>query len=138
MAAFGDVIAAGSEHLQVATRGMQAYRAHTLCQPHKARQAIRDAYEGRIAPITGFFMGFPTVLTARVVAQLGADFVWVDWEHASCGVETMTDVRKHGPCPWWSLLMLSSRWCTPSSTSARGGPCPLSGRWRRGGLRERG
>lgn len=87
-----DVAAAGTEHLQVAANGMAAYRAPSLSQPHKARQAIRDAYEGKIAPLIGFFFAFPTVLTARVIAQIHADWVFIDWEHSSCGVETMTDV----------------------------------------------
>lgn len=26
------------------------------------------------------------------MAQLGADIIWIDWEHSSCGVETMTTV----------------------------------------------
>ncbi|EFW19032.1 hypothetical protein D8B26_007220 [Coccidioides posadasii str. Silveira] len=84
--------AVGSEHKEVSVRGMQAYRAPSLLQPHRARQALRDAYEGKIGPLLGFYLAFPTVPTARIAAQLGADFVWVDWEHSSCGVETMTSV----------------------------------------------
>ncbi|KAK8023359.1 5-keto-4-deoxy-D-glucarate aldolase [Apiospora marii] len=87
-----DVVAAGTEHLQVATKGMAAYRAPCLSQPHKARQAIRDAYAGKIAPLIGFFFAFPTLPTARVIAQLHADWVFIDWEHSSCDVETMTNV----------------------------------------------
>lgn len=87
--------ATGSEHLEVGTKGMQAYRAPSLSQPHKARQALQDAYEGRIGPLIGFYLAFPTVPSARVAAQLGADFVWVDWEHSSLGVETMTNVSKN-------------------------------------------
>jgi hypothetical protein len=86
--------ATGSEHMEVNAKGMQAYRAPSLLQPHKARQALQDAYEGRIGPLIGFYLALPTVPTARVAAQLGADFVWVDWEHSSCGVETMTNVSK--------------------------------------------
>ena len=82
----------GSEYKEVAEKGMAAYRAPSLLQPHKARQAIRDAYEGKIKPLMGYYCGIPTVPTARVIALLGADVVWVDWEHASCGVETMTNV----------------------------------------------
>ncbi|OQE47451.1 hypothetical protein PENCOP_c001G05743 [Penicillium coprophilum] len=84
--------ATGSEHLEVSTRGMQAYRAPSLLQPHKARQALLDAYEGRIGPLIGFYLALPTVPTARIAAQLGLDFVWVDWEHSPCGIETMTNV----------------------------------------------
>ena len=86
------VVDAGTEHLHVGTKGMAAYRAPSLSQPHKARQAIRDAYEGRIPPLIGFFYAFPTVVTARVIAQLHADWLFVDWEHSCCGVETMTEV----------------------------------------------
>ena len=83
----------GPEYLQVATKGMAAYRAPSLTQPHRARQAIRDAYEGKINPLIGYYCGISSVPTARVMAQLGADVVWIDWEHSSCGVETMTTVR---------------------------------------------
>lgn len=82
-----------TEYLQVATKGMAAYRAPSLTQPHRARQAIRDAYEGKTNPLIGYYCGISTVPTARVMAQLGADVVWIDWEHSSCGVETMTTVR---------------------------------------------
>ncbi|KAF2146410.1 uncharacterized protein K452DRAFT_305344 [Aplosporella prunicola CBS 121167] len=82
----------GSEYKDVSAKGMAAYRAPSLLQPHKARQALRDAHEGKISPLIGYYCGIPAVSTARVMAQLGADFVWVDWEHASCGVETMTTI----------------------------------------------
>ena len=82
----------GFEHKEVAAKGMAAYRAPSLFQPHKARQALRDAYDGKINPLIGFYCGVSSVPTARIMAQLGADIVWVDWEHSSCGVETMTSV----------------------------------------------
>lgn len=74
------------------TIGMAAYRAPNLVQPHKARQAIADAHAGRIPPLIGIFcaLGSPQINT--IVAQLGFDFVWVEWEHASMSVETMTKV----------------------------------------------
>ncbi|KAL9014699.1 MAG: hypothetical protein Q9173_000648 [Seirophora scorigena] len=78
-----------TEHLEVATKGMAAYRAPSLTQPHKARRAIRDAYEGKINPLIGYFCGVGSLLTARVMVQMGADVIWVDWEHAAMGVETM-------------------------------------------------
>jgi 2-keto-3-deoxy-L-rhamnonate aldolase RhmA len=87
--------AKGSEYTEVSTKGMQAYRAPSLLQPHKARQALRDAYEGRIGPLIGTYLAFPTVPYARIASQLGADFVWVDWEHSPCDVETMTNVSIH-------------------------------------------
>ncbi len=83
----------GSEYQEVAEKGMAAYRAPSLTQPHKARQALRDAYEGKITSLIGYYCGICTVPTARVIAQLGADVVWIDWEHSACGVETMTTVR---------------------------------------------
>jgi len=41
----------GSEYQEVAEKGMAAYRAPSLTQPHKARRAIRDTYEGKIKPL---------------------------------------------------------------------------------------
>lgn len=82
----------GFEHEEVATKGMAAYRAPSLFQPHKARQALRDAYDGKINPLIGFYCGICTVPSSRIMAQLGADIIWIDWEHSSCGVETMTTV----------------------------------------------
>ncbi|KAL8788422.1 MAG: hypothetical protein Q9195_007301 [Heterodermia aff. obscurata] len=81
-----------AEYLEVATKGMAAYRVPSLTQPHKARQAIRDAYEGKINPLIGYYCGVSSIPTARVMAQMGADVVWVDWEHSACGVETMTAI----------------------------------------------
>ena len=77
--------------------GMTAYRSTSLFQPHRARQAIRDAHQGKIAPLMGMYLGVSTVPTARFVAPLGYDVVWVDWEHSSCGVETMTTVSDLPP-----------------------------------------
>jgi 4-hydroxy-2-oxoheptanedioate aldolase len=76
-------------------QGMAAYRAPPLLQPHRARDAIRDAHHGRIPPLTGFYCGVSCPPLAKVVAQLGYDLVWIDWEHSSCNVETMTQVYIH-------------------------------------------
>ena len=76
-----------------AGKGMAAYRATSLFQPHHTREAIRDAHEGKIAPLLGLYLALSSVPTARFVAPLGFDAVWIDWEHSSCGVETMTTVR---------------------------------------------
>ena len=70
--------------------GMKAYRAPSLFQPHRARQAIRDAHEGKIPPLIGFYFGLSSVPLARHVAPFGFDVAWVDWEHSSCNTETMT------------------------------------------------
>jgi 4-hydroxy-2-oxoheptanedioate aldolase len=79
-------------------QGMAAYRAPSLLQPHRARQAIRDAHTGKIPPLTRFFCGVSSPAIAKVVAQMGYDLVWVDWEHSSCNTETMNQVgfnRQH-------------------------------------------
>ncbi|KAL1967154.1 hypothetical protein VTN77DRAFT_3445 [Rasamsonia byssochlamydoides] len=70
--------------------GMQLYRAPSLFQPHRARQALRDAHEGKIPPLYGFYLGLSSVELSRLVAPLGFDVVWIDWEHTSCNVEAMT------------------------------------------------
>ncbi len=72
---------------------MAAYRAPSLFQPHRVRQAIRDAHEGKIPPMFGLYLGLSSVVNARFLAPLGFDAFWIDWEHSSCNVETMTDVR---------------------------------------------
>ena len=76
-----------------AGKRMAAYRAASLFQPHHVREAIRDAHEGKIPPLIGLYLGLSTVPTARFTASLGFDAIWIDWEHSSCGVETMTTVR---------------------------------------------
>jgi 4-hydroxy-2-oxoheptanedioate aldolase len=77
--------------------GMLAYAAPSLFQPHRARQAIRDAYEGKIPPLLGYYAGLSSVPITRFLAPMGFDMVWIDWEHTSCNVETMTTV-----CIWLS------------------------------------
>lgn len=79
-------------HMLYASEGMVAYRASSLLQPHKARQAIVDAHAGRIPPLIGIFCAFASPQLNKVVSQLGFDFVWVEWEHASMSVETTTQV----------------------------------------------
>jgi 4-hydroxy-2-oxoheptanedioate aldolase len=75
---------------KVTTGGMEAYAAPSLFQPHNARQAIRDAYEGRRPPLLGYYAGLSSVVATRWLAPFGFDTVWIDWEHTSCNVETMT------------------------------------------------
>ena len=74
--------------------GMQAYRAPSLFQPHRARQAIRDAHAKRIPPLIGYYAGLSSVAITRFLAPLGYDMVWIDWEHTSCGVERITSVSR--------------------------------------------
>ncbi|KAF4624741.1 hypothetical protein G7Y89_g13428 [Cudoniella acicularis] len=76
----------------VAKLGMKAYRAPSLFQPHRAREALADAHAGKIPPIVGFFCGLSSPPVAKLVALFGFDLVWIDWEHASTNVETMTQM----------------------------------------------
>jgi len=76
-----------------ASHGMQAYMGPSLFQPHFARRAIRDAHEKKIPPLIGYYAGLSSIPITRFVAPMGYDVVWIDWEHTSCGVETMTTVR---------------------------------------------
>lgn len=71
---------------------MLAYRAPSLFQPHRTRQAIRDAHNGKIKPLMGLYLGLSSIQTARFMAPMGFDFVWIDWEHSVCGTETMSEM----------------------------------------------
>ncbi len=71
---------------------MRDYVGPSLWQPHRMRQAIRDAHEGKIPPMMGYFAALPSVPVTRFLAPLGYDCVWIDWEHSAMGVETMTTV----------------------------------------------
>ena len=73
-------------------QGMLAYVGPNLFQPHKARQAIRDAHAKKIPPLLCYYAGLSSVPMVRFIAPLGFDAVWIDWEHTACGVETMTEV----------------------------------------------
>src|ERR1700742_5156411 len=85
--------------------GMQKYRAHSLFQPHRARQALRDAHEGKIPPLQGYYFGLSSPQYARVIAPMGFDMAWIDWEHSSCNVETMTDVCSSATFSFMFLLI---------------------------------
>ncbi|KAK4692988.1 hypothetical protein P7C71_g4323, partial [Lecanoromycetidae sp. Uapishka_2] len=61
--------------------GMAAYRAPSLFQPHRTRQALRDAHEGKIPPLMGLYLGLSTVPTARFIAPLGVP----GHDHAAIG-----------------------------------------------------
>ncbi|KAI6778063.1 uncharacterized protein J7T54_007671 [Emericellopsis cladophorae] len=76
----------------VQEKGMLAYAAPSLFQPHHARQAIRDAHEKKIGPLLGYYAGLSSVPITRMLAPMNYDCVWVDWEHTSCNVETMTEM----------------------------------------------
>lgn len=95
--------------------GMQAYAAPSLFQPHRTRQAIRDAHEKKIPCLVGYYAGLSSVAITRYLAPMGYDMVWIDWEHTSCNVETMTTVcASPGACHVSSRPSLSRvcRWST--------------------------
>ncbi|KAH8882430.1 Phosphoenolpyruvate/pyruvate domain-containing protein [Thozetella sp. PMI_491] len=69
---------------------MRAYAAPSLFQPHHTRQAIRDAHERKVPPMLGVYYGVSSVPTCRLLAPIGFDMIWIDWEHSACNVETMT------------------------------------------------
>ncbi|KFA76030.1 hypothetical protein S40288_00321 [Stachybotrys chartarum IBT 40288] len=71
-------------------QGMAAYAAPSLFQPHRARQAIRDAHDKKIPPLLAYYAGLASVPITRFVAPMNYDAIWIDWEHSSCNVETMT------------------------------------------------
>lgn len=83
----------GTTNGAVGDQGMLAYAAPSLFQPHNARQAIRDAHERKIPPMMCVYYGISSIPVARLLAPFGFDAVWIDWEHTSCNVETMTTVR---------------------------------------------
>ncbi|TQS33381.1 hypothetical protein Golomagni_06279, partial [Golovinomyces magnicellulatus] len=69
---------------------MDKYVGPNLFQPHHARQAIRDAHAKKIPPMLCYYAGLASVDITRWMAPFGFDAVWIDWEHCSCSVETMT------------------------------------------------
>jgi len=70
-------------------QGMEAYKPPHLLQPHRARQAFRDAHEGKIPPLIGYYCGFASPPVSKLVAQLGYDLVWIDWEHSAMNTDVM-------------------------------------------------
>jgi 4-hydroxy-2-oxoheptanedioate aldolase len=72
---------------------MTYYRSTSLVQPHRVREALRDAHQKKINPLIGIFLSICSPTTALLVAQLGFDVAIIDWEHSSCNIETMTTVR---------------------------------------------
>lgn len=75
---------------------MRDYMAKTLFQPHRARDAIWDAHQGKIPTLLRYYAGLASVPITRWLAPMGFDYVWIDWEHSAMNIETMTTVRwKH-------------------------------------------
>lgn len=73
-------------------QGMQKYAAPSLLQPHRARQAIRDAHQKKIPPLLCYYAGLASLPITRFISPFNFDAVWIDWEHSSCNVETMTSM----------------------------------------------
>lgn len=71
---------------------MRDYRAPSLLQPHRAREAIRDAHNGRRPPLIGYFHMLANPQMCKVIAQLGFDTIMIDMEHAAMNVETMVNM----------------------------------------------
>jgi hypothetical protein len=111
----------------VAKIGMKAYRAPSLFQPHRMREAIKDAHDGKIPPLQGYFLGLPSTAMTKVVALFGFDVVWIDWEHAAMGVETMTQVSVPKTLID-KILMLVGRWFTIYNSVAKAGLQHLFGK----------
>ena len=78
---------------QVSTLGMAAYRAPSLFQPHRAREALADAHARRIPPLIGYFAKLSSTAITRVAATFGYDIIVVDWEHSTLNLDTMTQVN---------------------------------------------
>jgi 4-hydroxy-2-oxoheptanedioate aldolase len=76
----------------VNNQGMTAYRAPSLLQPHRARDALADAHPGKIAPLIGLWHDVSSPTIVRITAQLGFDVLCLDWEHSACNIETMTQL----------------------------------------------
>ncbi|KAK3380928.1 Pyruvate/Phosphoenolpyruvate kinase-like domain-containing protein [Podospora didyma] len=82
-------------------QGMQAYAALSLYQPHRARQAIRDAHEKKIPPLLGYNATLSSVPMTQFLAPMGYDAVWIDWEHSSCNMVHDTMFMSQGKTvPW--------------------------------------
>ncbi|KAI3064228.1 hypothetical protein CBS147353_8809 [Aspergillus niger] len=69
---------------------MRDYMAKTLFQPHRARDAIWDAHQGKIPTLLRYYAGLASVPITRWLAPMGFDYVWIDWEHSAMNIETMT------------------------------------------------
>jgi len=105
------------EPAQVAKLGMAAYRAPSLLQPHRAREALADAHAGRIPPLIGYFSCLASPPIAKLVAQLGFDIILIDWEHSGMNAETMTQVGYINMCRFYYAN--SVRWSMMFSSSAK-------------------
>jgi 4-hydroxy-2-oxoheptanedioate aldolase len=86
-----EVTSNGASHAATPT-DMRAYRAPSLLQPHRARDALRDAHEGRIPPLLVYFVMLSAPAIVKAVAQLGYDVVLIDQEHSPMNISEMTQM----------------------------------------------
>jgi hypothetical protein len=100
------------ELAQVEKLGMAAYRAPSLLQPHRAREALADAHAGKIPPLIGYFSCLASPPIAKLVAQLGFDVILIDWEHSGMNAETMTQVGYNNMCGYFMLILLDGSRCS--------------------------
>ncbi|KAK1493328.1 HpcH/HpaI aldolase/citrate lyase family protein [Colletotrichum tamarilloi] len=80
----------GDEYKSTSSQGMAAYAAPSLFQPHKTRQAFRDAHAKKIPPLLCYYAGLSSIPITLYLAPMDFDAVWTDWEHTPCNTETMT------------------------------------------------
>ncbi|OBT77494.1 hypothetical protein VF21_05208 [Pseudogymnoascus sp. 05NY08] len=79
----------GTAHAATPT-DMRAYRAPSLLQPHRARDALRDAHEGKIPPLQVYFLMLSAPSIIKVIAQIGYDVILIDQEHSPMDIGEMT------------------------------------------------
>ncbi|KFY35799.1 hypothetical protein V494_05586, partial [Pseudogymnoascus sp. VKM F-4513 (FW-928)] len=89
MATTNGTAANGSTHADTPT-DMRAYRAPSLLQPFRARDALRDAHEGRIPPLQVYFLMLSAPSIIKVIAQVGYDVILIDQEHSPMDIGEMT------------------------------------------------
>ena len=86
------VVATNGHSNKVKYNDMRDYRAPSLLQPHRARDALRDAHEGRIPPLQAYFLMLSAPSIVKVVAQLGYDVILIDQEHSPMDISEMTQM----------------------------------------------
>ncbi|KAG9007196.1 hypothetical protein FRB94_014579 [Tulasnella sp. JGI-2019a] len=68
---------------------MEDYRANSLNQPPRFRDALRTG-----VVLLGTGLSLPTVQAAKITATLGFDWAFIDAEHTPMGPDLMTDLIK--------------------------------------------
>lgn len=69
---------ANAKHLHVHA----PLRPAQLTQPHNLKGLLRSMKGDPKKAIFGVGQGIPSVFLSKVIAQAGADFVWLDGEHS--------------------------------------------------------